>query len=570
MLKYIITIAAVISSVLAINATYPSGYYNLMDGKKQAALKEAAKACVADHQQLIYNQLPVYWQYTDVYPELVDGCKRWWEMYSDNVYLIRSNQNALSSFSSCRMQREHSVPKSWWKKDGDVEYTPAYTDLWNLYPSDGTANQAKSNYAFGVCKSASFDNGVTKVGSAASGYGGGSGKVFEPADKYKGDFARTLFYMATVYDDLPWVINYMFSANSPYPTLRPWAVDMLLNWSRMDPVSPKEIERNDAVQNAQGNRNPFIDFPELAEYIWGTRMNQVFLISEQGGQITPPITGDPEISEPQNEEILDFGDAAIGQSLSAQLRVAGSNLTEDLSLRITGDDRAMFTVSVRSIPALDINLGNAYLLNVVYKPTAEGEHHATLTLYDGGLPLGENVNVRLSGEAFPVPSLSTLTATAATNLSENSYVANWNAAPEEIDCYVVNRVIYVDGSTESEEITSDTNSLEITDYNPQYMESYTVCSSRLGYRSEPSNTIMVSGTGIVGVEVSQPLTIGNVDGGFMVMIDETHTNLRVYDISGKQVLYVPIVNGGETFTLPAGIYLISDDQSPRPHKINVY
>ena len=538
------------------------------DGKKQADLNSAAKGCVSQHTRLVYTQLPVYWQYTDVYPDLVDGYKRWWEMYSDDVYLLRGE--ALSSFSSYRMQREHAIPKSWWKKNGDVEYTPAYSDLWNLYPSNGRANQAKLNYAFGVCKSTTFDNGVTKVGPAATGYGGGSGNVFEPGDEYKGDFARTIFYMATVYDDLPWVINYMFSANSPYPTLRPWAVDMLLNWARQDPVSQKEVERNDAVQNAQGNRNPYIDFPELAEYVWGTRQNEVFRISEQGGQVTPPVTGDPEITEPVNDEALDFGEVAVGQSTGAQLRVSGANLTAPLSVRVTGDDRAMFTVSARSIPALDINRGNAYLLNVIYTPTATGTHHANLTLYDGGLPLGHEINVRLIGQAFPVPTLTTLMATAATDLSDDAYTANWSAAPEVVDYYVVTRVRYEEGNTESEELTSDVNSLRITGRTPGVMESYTVCSSRLGYRSEPSNSITVSSTGIVGVEAPQPLTIGSVEGGFTVMLDERHTNLCVYDISGKTVLHVPAVEGGETFMLPQGIYLVRDDQCPQPRKITVF
>ena len=95
-------------------ATYNETYYKAMDGKKTEALKTAAKSCVQAHTRLNYQALPDYWQYTDVYPELVDGCKRWWDMYSDIVYLIRPGQNARNSFSANRMQREHSIPKSWW------------------------------------------------------------------------------------------------------------------------------------------------------------------------------------------------------------------------------------------------------------------------------------------------------------------------------------------------------------------------------------------------------------------------------------------------------------------------
>ena len=154
------------------------------------------------------------------------------------VYLIQPRQSGTQSFSANRMQREHSVPKSWWKYQGSVEYTPAYSDMWNLYPSDGAANQAKQNYPFGETRTTIYDNGVTKVGAPKAGFGGGSSLVFEPDDRYKGDFARAIFYMATVYDDLHWVYDYMFVSNS-YPTLVPWAVNMLLQWSRQERDRPQ-------------------------------------------------------------------------------------------------------------------------------------------------------------------------------------------------------------------------------------------------------------------------------------------------------------------------------------------
>lgn len=567
--RFLTTVLTVAAIVACAWGAYPPGYYNGLDGKRQEALKQAAKEAVTSHKKLVYSELPNYWQYSDVYPELYNGQKRWWDMYSNNIYLIRSGETALNSFSRNRMQREHSIPKSWWKKNGDVEYTPAYSDLWNLYPSDGPANQAKLNYAFGVCRSTTFDNGCSKVGPAATGYGGGSGNVFEPADEYKGDFARSIFYMAVVYDDLPWVINYMFRNNSSYPTLQQWAINMLLQWARTDVVSQKEIDRNNAVENSQGNRNPFIDFPELAEYIWGTRTSETFYLSEQGGQITPPVTGDPEVLSPVDGEGLDFSQAAVGQTVSAQLSVRAQNLTANLSLRITGPDAAMFSVSSRQIPSLNLNLGEAYMLNIMYTPTAVGEHSANLTIYDGGLPLGKQINVNLRGRAFPVPDLERLTATQPTNISQNSYTANWDATTQVIDYYVVNRIRYVGNDFETENLTSDTNYLDITDCEPSVLESYTVCSSRLGFLSEPSNMIMVNLSGVVGVQADQPLTIGAVEGGFVVLIDTPHTNLRVVDMAGRTVRLLPTVSGGETILLPAGIYLVSDDQSPAPKKIIV-
>ncbi len=551
------------------DAVYKQGYYDKMDGKKKEALKAAAKECVEWHTRLVYTDLPNYWQYSDVYPDLYDGCKRWCDMYSDNIYLIRPGQNARSSFSANKMQREHSVPKSWWKKNGDVEYTPAYSDMWNLFPSDGPANQAKLNYPLGLCKSTTFNNGVSKVGPAQTGYGGGSGNVFEPADEYKGDFARSFFYMAMVYDDLPWVVNYMYRQNS-WPTLQPWAYEMLLQWSRADKVSQKEIDRNDEVEKSQGNRNPFVDFPELAEYIWGTRTNEVFYIKDQGGSVTPPITGDPVINRPVNGSALDLGEAAVGHTVVMPLEIDGANLTSSLTVRIQGADRGMFYIPTNSIPASDINSSEIYLLQVEYRPTAVGRHTATLRLYDGGLPLDQDVAVTLQGEAFPVPTLAAPVATPASNVADDSYQANWEESPDVVDYYVVTRVRYTEDGPQASTLTSDFNYVLVEDRDPEVAESYTVQSSRLGILSEPSNSIQVgAGSNVVGIEADQPLTLGSVPGGFMIMLDTRHTGLKVYDVSGRVIIEKETVEGGETFLLPMGVYVIATDQCLRPQKIAV-
>lgn len=284
-------LAVLLTTSPAIYADYTPGYYDDMDGMRMEQLKEAAKHCVENHTKLNYSDLPNYWIVSDVYPELYDGELRFWDMYSDNVYLIHDGETGKTAFSRNSMQREHSVPKSWWKNSSsNVEYTPCYSDMWNLFPSDGSANNAKSNYPFGIVATASFDNGVTKVGTPQAPTGGKAVKVFEPADRYKGDFARSIFYVATVYDGIEWGLGYdqygnpcntMIEKNT-YPTLTQWAIDMLLEWSRQDPVDDKETSRNDKVETCQGNRNPYVDFPELAEYVWGNKTQEVFYLDGSG------------------------------------------------------------------------------------------------------------------------------------------------------------------------------------------------------------------------------------------------------------------------------------------------
>lgn len=166
---------------------------------------------------------------------------------------------------------EHMLPKSWW--GGTVN--EAYCDLYHLVPGDYSANRSKSNHAPGIPGDTTFWNGSFATGSGAA-YG--LQKVFCPADEYKGDFARAYFYIATCYgDSLTWVETGepgQAMTNQSWQEFQPWLRDLLLAWHRMDPVSEKEKARAIEVNRIQGNRNPFIDYPDLVEYIWGDRQGQ--------------------------------------------------------------------------------------------------------------------------------------------------------------------------------------------------------------------------------------------------------------------------------------------------------
>ena len=148
-----------------------------------------------------------------------------------------------------------------------------YTDLFHLYPTDGFVNSKRSNLPIGKVTNATWTstNG-SKVGTSnISGY---SGQVFEPIDSFKGDFARIYFYMAVCYMDEN--LGVETQSNFSGGNLKPWAQQLLLQWAAMDPVSQKEIDRNNAVYQLQNNRNPFVDYPELVEMIFGSDTNTVF------------------------------------------------------------------------------------------------------------------------------------------------------------------------------------------------------------------------------------------------------------------------------------------------------
>ena len=187
------------------------------------------------------------------------------DMYSDHIRYFNPEKPTASV---AEFDIEHMLPKSWW--GGDVN--PAYCDLYHLVPGDYSANRSKSNHAPGIPSDTTFWNGSFATGSGAA-YG--LQKVFCPADEYKGDFARAYFYIATCYgDSLQWIESGepgMAMTNDSWQEFRPWLRDLLLQWHRSDPVSQKELDRAIQVNKIQGNRNPFIDYPELVEYIWGNK-----------------------------------------------------------------------------------------------------------------------------------------------------------------------------------------------------------------------------------------------------------------------------------------------------------
>ena len=159
--------------------------------------------------------------------------------------------------------REHTVPQSVFS-----EGQPMKSDLHHLLPTDGYANNRRSNYPHAEVSSATWtsSNGCKLGNSVTPGY---SDKAFEVPDQYKGDIARIYFYMVTRYENVlkNWKNFAAFSKNS-YPSLSSWAITLYLKWSDMDPVSEKEIKRNEAIYGFQNNRNPFVDHPEFAHKIW--------------------------------------------------------------------------------------------------------------------------------------------------------------------------------------------------------------------------------------------------------------------------------------------------------------
>lgn len=256
----------------AASSQQPTDYYSSADGLAGKELKHALGQIVKDHTVFGYGELWYHYQVSDVVPGTENQV---FDYYSPVVHYFTGGGNAVNG-----MNKEHACPQSWW---GGGAICDAYSDLFNVMPSEVSANSAKSNFPLGVVSSPSYQNACMKVGpSARSEY---SGNVFEPCDEYKGDFARLYFYVATCYADAPWgvkesVAKTVAFSSEDYPTIKSWLLGLLLQWNAQDPVSDWEILRNQRVCDEQGNRNPFVDYPQLADYIWGEKRQSAFLLAE--------------------------------------------------------------------------------------------------------------------------------------------------------------------------------------------------------------------------------------------------------------------------------------------------
>lgn len=244
-----------------VDVSIPAGYYNGTAGLRGSPLRVALHNLIKNHTDIGYGGAQDAFAITDIKPS-----GKIWDMYSDvpggtPPYEYDVDDLGQGATEGLGYNREHSFPQSWFN-----EANPMHNDLWNLYPTDSKVNGYRSNWAYGEVSSPTITswNG-SKVGPNVT--PGFSGTVFEPLDPYKGDLARSQFYMATRYfgQDAGWgTESDSFTGANP----KPWAAELYLQWVTNDPVSWKERYRNGAVFTYQNKRNPFIDHPEFVALIW--------------------------------------------------------------------------------------------------------------------------------------------------------------------------------------------------------------------------------------------------------------------------------------------------------------
>ncbi len=261
-----------------------AAYYNAVGTLTCAPMLNALRTIITtNHTGRTYTQLWTDYQCTD---KRTDG--KVWDVYSDipngtppYLFTFGTDQDngTLGTIEGQKYNREHTMPKSWY--GGSTTLVSAAspipgTDLFNVYPTDKKVNSVRGNQPYGETIAPSFTslNGCKYGPSNISGI---AGDVFEPINAYKGDLARNYFYMATRYNISSFAGSTVESAvalsDSFYTGFHSAYLAMLYRWHLADPVSQKEIDRNNGVYSIQGNRNPYIDHPEWVARVFISNCN---------------------------------------------------------------------------------------------------------------------------------------------------------------------------------------------------------------------------------------------------------------------------------------------------------
>ena len=287
--KIVLTFCLFYSFVVFCQA--PNGYYNNATGSGYALKTQLKSIITSGHQDQGYGALYDAYVTSDT-DSFYDNDNTVLDMYSENPngtdsYYYNHGSRKCGNYNSeddC-YNREHIFPQGFFN-----EGYPMRSDIHHVVPTDGYVNNRRGSYPFGEINNASYtSNNGSKVGLNT--FDNYSGTVFEPIDEFKGDIARMLFYFATRYEDEVTSNSWDSHTKQNNPlngtndqVYEDWYIKLLYKWHIQDPVSQREIVRNNEAYNFQGNRNPFIDHPEYVSQIWGS------ILSSNSNELLKKIT----------------------------------------------------------------------------------------------------------------------------------------------------------------------------------------------------------------------------------------------------------------------------------------
>jgi len=353
---------AVSGTCIAKDSYIPATYYQNVTATSGSALKTQLCAIItAGQKSLDYtNSSPNadVWQAYQTTDLKYNG--KIWDVYTDKAcveqtfeftYKTSQQSSTSASVEGQFYNREHTLPKSWFGQSTAAPFEG--TDVMQLLPADAIVNGRKSNYPFGTTSGATISSNGTKLGACT--YPGFTGTVIEPIDEYKGDIARIYFYMATRYENV--ITNWTLSttgtnamAGNAYPAYKSWFINMLLEWNVNDPVSQKEIERNQAVYLYQNNRNPFVDHPEWAALVWNgtpptpTKFKVTFTVTDGTNPVSAAnVTFNGTTLPTSATGVVEYTNVSAVANATYLVAKAGFNNSVGV-LNITGDTQVPITL----------------------------------------------------------------------------------------------------------------------------------------------------------------------------------------------------------------------------------
>lgn len=342
-------------------AQVPAGYYSSATGTG-FTLKSQLKDIIDDNndglptefiaQDLGYSALYTTFQNSDV-DLYFENNGTLLDMYSERViqnpdnsstnlpdayeytYGINQDDGTLGTAEGQRYNREHTIPQSSFNSA-----SPMRNDAHFVVPSDKYVNGQRGNLPYGFVNTGlqydEYSNGTRRGESINSGIAAGySGEVFEPIDEFKGDIARMYFFFVTRYEDQMTGFNYvMFDGTVTQAIDQPF-LDVLYNWHIEDPVSQREIDRNNAIFAQQNNRNPFIDNPQYVFDIWQNSLSvEEFEITHTVKMYPNPAQGD-EVIIASDQDITAVVYDILGKKVSVQ-HITSSEKTLNISMLSKG------------------------------------------------------------------------------------------------------------------------------------------------------------------------------------------------------------------------------------------
>lgn len=330
--SFILVIALVF--ITNVYAQIPSGYYTNTTGKSCAALKTALKTIITTgYTPKTYSDLWGQYQISDVKPRTIGSASTnvIYDIYSaipggTDPYQFtpgtgvggQQDQGSGGGSEGQFYNREHSVPQSWFGASANSSSTGPESDYHHIFPTDKKVNNIRSNYIYGEVATATFTslNG-SKLG--ASSFAGLTGTVFEPIDSFKGDLARAFLYFVTRYEDnmATYATNTeALQAFEPttFPSVDIPYLKLMIRWHSLDPVSAKEIARNNAGYTFQGNRNPYIDHPEYVAEVWNNTCAGLSLLPVNLVYFTGKLQADKVVLNWEVENEVNFKEYIVERS----------------------------------------------------------------------------------------------------------------------------------------------------------------------------------------------------------------------------------------------------------------